>query len=474
MYEGAGASFNLILRINKKATKLWLFRVFLMLLIMFLALRVMIVFGVGFFPRFIFFLLFLGLLPVALLILSYIGRLHFTRRHRLELNEDGLFDDASFCELGFVPIKSVAAARFSKLFGFEFLVIDFVSGENPLRKSRGLKQEIYRQFFGGQLWVPLVFFKVSKFDLESQLIHLGHLIRNRDPNRAAPPPKPPAPQPELEPIIPPPLNLKTTGKGLVERVSVPDPVPPPLSRISSEKERVLSQIDQIKQRVRESHFDQRVATLYMDHVVMFPAIFKNAPEHLPSGLERVTSMKEENAYEEVSFWFQGIPMTFGLRREIGGSNDESLLTIAVSGRVQMSLRVRIEIGELTPTEIESFLEGDWQQAVEGLSEAIAKREAERLGPLDVTEPMIALDDAGTGSKTIDKTYILDFFPYFARYSSFPIIYSWFFWRRVQNRFTCFILYNYRTRRGPPEFRWTRSGCSCSGRAPRSHTPPSKR
>lgn len=392
--------FNLILRVDRTNTYSWLWFSIFGLLLAGGILKLAISFGFGFFPKVLSFFLFLVIGPGSLLLLTYVRRLHFTARNRLELNEEGLFDFASFCEVGVVPIHAIAQIRFAHLWGIEFLIINFFPSLNPLFRKRTLRREIYKILFGAELWVPTVLFRMSRIDLESQLIHLDHLLHEKTLSGLIPPPEmPPSnlPAPRLKGVE---VSVRSE-KSFADKVSQPAMEPPPLTQVTSERGAVLQRVHQIKQQVRESNFDAVMAHLYLDHIAMFPALHKSSPDHLPTGVTEVLGQQQGTNYEEVAFQYKGLFFSCGLRRDIGES-DEALLSIGVGGRVHLSLKVRVEIGELAPIEIESFVAGEWQQTVMDLAQAIDEAERRRFGQLAATAPSMSLEEAQSKTSDIEE------------------------------------------------------------------------
>jgi hypothetical protein len=377
MHNLRGPQFNLILRVKRSATQHWLLVTLLSFLSSLAVVKYAAIFIFSFAIKVIIFFLFLLFGLSAILLFLYLMRLHFTHRHRLELNEEGLFDYASFCELGVVPIKSIAKIRFSRIWGIEFLVIDFFNQLNPFKGAKGPRREVYHLLFGDQLWVPLNLFRMSRIDLESQLIHLDRILRHKNDSSN---------EPGLEA---PPLTgvdvavLKSKSTSLAERAAVKEAAPPPLTQIKPERQRVLAKVAEIKNQVRASGLDQQVTYLYFDHIAMFPAIAADSPEHLPKGVSEVRGTQHGADYEEVAFRFRGRHLSFGLRRDIGES-DEALLSVGVSGRVHLSIKVKVEIGQLTPMELESFTAGEWQKLIGELGAEIERLEAKNQVQLPQT------------------------------------------------------------------------------------------
>jgi hypothetical protein len=377
--SATGPHFNLILRVKTSVTQNWLWALALALLAALAIAKTASLYSSSFLTKVAGFFLFLIVGSVSALLLVYVIRLHFTKRHRLEINEEGLFDYASFCELGFIPMKAIKNISFATIWGAQFLVVEFLDGKkNPVAAARGLGREIYRLLFGNELWVPLNFFRMSRIDLESQLIHLDRILQEKSG-----PDEPPRPHgsglaaPVLTGVAI--ANKSDRGSSFAQRASTAESVPPPLSQVRTDKQRVLEKIREIKDSVSASGFDGQVAHLYFDHIAMFPALAASSPDHLPSGVTHISSIQQGADYEEVGFIYRGETFIFGLRRDIGNS-DEALLSLGVGGRVHLSIKVRVEIGELTPLELESFVAGPWQTTIQGLMAEILRQESVRQGP----------------------------------------------------------------------------------------------
>lgn len=372
-----GANFNLILSVKPSVTQNWLWALTLSILVALAIAKTASVYGAGFLTKVAGFFLFLIIGSASALMMMYVARLHFTKRHRLEINEDGLYDYASFCELGYIPMKAIQNIGFARLWGVQFLVVEFFGErrKNPVAKAKGFGREIYRQLFGDQLWVPLNFFKMSRIDLESQLIHLDRILQEK----SSAPSESGNPSPLSAPVL---SGVAVTNKGdrasFAQRASTAEAVPPPLSQVRTDKQRVLEKVNEIKKAVSASGFDAQVAHLYFDHIAMFPAMAANSPDHLPEGVSEVSGVHQGADYEEVTFIYKGEAFIFGLRRDIGDS-DEALLSMGVGGRVHLSIKVRVEIGELTPLELESFVAGPWQSVIQDLMTEIVRQESARQG-----------------------------------------------------------------------------------------------
>lgn len=339
----------------------------------------------------------LGVFSLAL-ILIYLLRIRFTDRHQLELNEEGLFDSASFCELGPVSLKLISKIRFMRLFGAEFLVMDFNRHQNPVRYKRGIVASLYRLLFGESLWVPLPFFLVSRISLESQLIHLNQLV---DPESESGSETEVRAERAIEQDSTPPMLVeldlpqealevnRRPRQGLMARVASAEAQDPPLDN-SGGQQKVRGKIVEIKRQVRESQLDRQVADAFVEDVTRLPAMAVKNARGLPEGVGNVLLKREGSSYEEISFLFADLVWSFALRRDIGPS-DEALLALGVDGRVKLNLRVRVEIGELTPIDIESFLPGTWLSKWPELLKVFAAcPELKEKVALDLTRPNLSL------------------------------------------------------------------------------------
>ena len=357
--EPQAPEFHIIMKARRSITKSWLWLSGALLITALCLIKFSSVLTSSFFARTLSFGVFLLILTFGILLLSYIGRLHFTTRNRLELNEEGLFDFASFCELGFVPIEAISNIRFSHLWGQEFLKVDFFKQLNPLNHKHGFRAEVYRLLFGIELWVPVGLFQLSRIDLESQLIHLDQLLQRKRGGAIAG--RTGVGNGKSNPIIEksPLAEVAAVDVNLI----VPE-IPPPLSQVRPEKAAVLEKISTIKNEVKERGFDVCVANLYLDHIARFPSL--SVSGLLPPAVSEVQSSQQGTNYEEVRFKYSGQHFSFGLRRDIGPS-DEAILSVGLDDRVHFSLRVRVEIGELQPIDLESFIPGEWQSLIEQLN-----------------------------------------------------------------------------------------------------------
>ena len=57
--------------------------------------------------------------------------------------------------------------------------------------------------------------------------------------------------------------------------------------------------------------------------------------------------------------------------------------------MHLSLRVRVEIGELAPLELESFVAGEWQASIRELIAEIINQESRRQSPFKVNAETVA-------------------------------------------------------------------------------------
>ncbi|MGE0763836.1 MAG: hypothetical protein AB7N80_11210 [Bdellovibrionales bacterium] len=412
MSDSNRPGFNLIMKVNHDITKTWLWACGLLLVIA-LGVGKFSSYSGGFFMKVLGFFAFLMITFVAILMGIYIFRLYFTERNRLELNEEGLYDFGSFCELGFVPMTSIANIRFAHLLGQQFLLVDFFSHVNPLRTKQGVSAEVYRLLFGLELWVPVGLFRMSRIDLESQLIHLDHLLQEKAGGSPSTtnsgkirPPAPNAKVSQTNPLAglaganvdPLPSTLPSPPASMAGRAAAMDQAPPPLTQVRPEKARVLEKINAIKQQVKQRGFDVKLATLYLDQVAMFPTLY--VAGQLPEGVTNVQSSQQGSDYEEVRFQYAGQSFSFGLRRDIG-SSDEALLSVGVGDRVHLSLRVRVEIGELVPMDLESFIPGDWQGLLEKLIQAIQESQVVKL---DMTQKISMPEQTKTNLEELKNRF----------------------------------------------------------------------
>lgn len=295
---------------------------------------------------------------ISIATITYLTRLWLFRGRAFEVNEKGLVDRASPLRLGVVPLLVVNEIGFAQGLGQEFLFVKFKRGAFPEHLVKGWIAQLYRSLMGGEIWIPLALFNLSRHDAETQIIYLDALRKKSDPQG----PK----QSESTPVL-----------------NEPGPTPPPLESVPPEKRKVILEVNRIRQEIKNRGLDRLISGLYFDQLAFFPNLVA-AGEALPQGVSRVAERKDGADYDEVKFFFKGHELKWGLRRDVGAS-DEALLSVGFDKKVVMLLRVKVEIGELAPLEIEGFLEGPWVEQIFELQQAVNDWVTQRLGPgLEVT------------------------------------------------------------------------------------------
>lgn len=306
----------------------------------------------GFFTALVF-------LALAILGFIYLYGISKNKKPALELNEEGLLDHASFCLLGNIELTALSKVEIVVLSGLHFLVFRFVTKDNPLFKSNNWRVVLYRSFIGTRLWIPLFIFRLARQDLESQLIHFEHVFAKKRNGKALP-----------LAILSPPVD---------ESPKVGD-TPPPLAPVTPPP-KARSAIELIKEEIRESKFDRLITDLFYEYLAKLPERHLQGGELIPARMSAVHSKKRAD-YEEITFIYQQKEFAFGLRKNIGDGN-EALLSVGVGGRVHMTLRVLLEIGEISPIELESFVSGSWRgiltELVQDLKLSDEKALRKRLG-----------------------------------------------------------------------------------------------
>ena len=136
-------------------------------------------------------------------------------------------------------------------------------------------------------------------------------------------------------------------------------VPPMEQAGSSEKSKVVQQVNALRQYVMSQQIDRKLCDLYNDYVANFPRWSINQDPRIPPSVFNIRSLASSADYEEVAYQYHGKSIHFSLRRDLGPA-DLALLTMAEDNHVKVSLRVSVEIGALEPDRIEVYHRGVWE------------------------------------------------------------------------------------------------------------------
>ncbi len=308
----------------------------------------------------------------------------------LEFSQAGVYDGGSLLRLGAIKAQDLAGIKLIRAWSFTWLELRLPFGSSPWKAFR-LRQpwlsRIYTAVFGTRTYIPLSYMDISRFDLETQLIHfkgggfgdLSHL-RDSESSASGSVDGPPAirqnrssanSENEMGRILRG-QDISADSENFNKDQNLYTPAKP-------EHEPVVLKVLEIQSKVRVSGFDKRMCDLYFEAVRFFPRWFSDQSSRLPAGVLDVRSTLDEAVYEEVDFKFQGTRFTFGLRRGINSEETEALLSIGFQGRVVMSLKVQVEIGELEPLQLEQFIEGPWEALLESLQASVAAEEKKSTG-----------------------------------------------------------------------------------------------
>lgn len=320
----------------------------------------------------------------SLNMIIYVMGISFRTGAALVMDRRGMVDQCSFVQWGFVGIEDIQYIGIRETLIGDILKVRF--RVTPSFASLSFFQKInqlwIRLLDDKAIYIPLGVLEASRLNLESQFMHFAALMRHsaeqNDERRDS-------------------LAQGSTSGGILERMETSDE-PTAISEVSitpssnsmsesdkgefSEKETVLVDLDEltaqtaisiskplnatnaisklqnIKEFIEKSQFDQKMCDLYTDYIVNFVSWQQDNDKRLPEAVVHPQILSRSNDYEEIGFVWNGKQFQFALRRDVGPAN-RALLSIACSGKAKMTLSVRVEIGSFEPGELEAFHYDDW-------------------------------------------------------------------------------------------------------------------
>ncbi len=332
------------------------------------------------------YVLFLLIAAGACMVLGYLLYVMFSKKAQLRFVNGGIVDQLSPFAFGPIAREDVRKIQVIPHFIFGTALIIDLNSSGPAIVRMGPIQNIvfhiYALFFDGTIYFPLNWLGVTKHDLESRLmLYRQKVVTEHVIVKVEEPPEEAAPTEEFQ--------AKT--QVIYSKKTKPTEVDIPPSVEDAEKSILHKKVEQIKQHVAQTHLDLLLCELYTDEISLWLEWEGHRDWPKPKELRNIRLIENTINYQEISFEYNGKNYHFGLRRNVG-SSQEALLSVSYDGSLCVALRVQVEIGALTPKRLEQYMQGEWEQELKALSDGIADlRGRKRSGDFDEDEPVTRTD-----------------------------------------------------------------------------------
>lgn len=352
------------------------------------------IYQTGLYTKFSWFICVLSLFVAAAAVvgLGYLLYVVFSKNARLIFTNGGIEDRLSPFSFGPIARQDIRKIKVTVhiLFG-TVLAVD-LNPTGPAIQRLGflssLCYQIYNIFFDGTIYFPMNWLGVTKHDLESRLmLYRQKVVTDSESSYNSAPKKYP----------------KEEDDGYAEEISAYQEVEitrPAYEKAAKSVERhvddaekalLLQKIEQIKQHVAETHLDVILCELYTDEISQWLEWEGHRDWPKPKELRDIKLVDNTINYQEVTFRYKEKHFHFGLRRNVG-SSQEALLSVSYEGHLCLALKVRVEIGALTPKKLEQYMQGEWEQELRALYDGIADlRGRRRAGAIDDEEAVTQTD-----------------------------------------------------------------------------------
>ena len=237
-------------------------------------------------------------------------------------------------------------------------------------------------------------------------------IEEREEAKASPPPVPPPPPRgrtrEEAPPLPP---MQDSNQGVLKRLETflitksgwkiePEQK---MKATRSPQDMVMERVESIKKEVAESHLDQVLCDLYLDDVRNFAHWGETCDARLPHLVTHPQAITKGSDMEEVSFQFRGHKCLFMLETNVGAARD-ALLSFYWNDREVCVLKVKVEIGELSPSKLKKYLKGQWEAEIRDLYEECLLT---RQGGVEIEDEVIEVTEQTENIEELRKRFGLD-------------------------------------------------------------------
>jgi hypothetical protein len=338
-------------------------------------------------PSVLGFMFFLAVLGANGFLTYYFFRIFELKGSAVTFGAKGWKDSVSIFFLGHRALKEIQQARICLFLGLDCLELQ-LSEEVLGKRKASFWRGLYLRWIGHRIYIPLVFFDISRMDLETQFLHLQKIIdqhhvssgtdefHRRVEQAPEGPPAPPRAKKDISLFS---QIYKLPQKGLkIEGKAQAHPI--------------FAEVARRKTEFHAKGLDRLVCDLFVDFIRDLPEGGEKTSKRAPVGLSLLRSRKEEGEYEEVEFSWEGLIYQMGLRTNLEEGN-EALLTFAADHEVKVSLKVGVEIGILDPRDLERYLPGPWEDNLRALDRTLREAKAPHS-----TEPVEEVTQTKTSVK----------------------------------------------------------------------------
>ncbi|MCB0384161.1 MAG: hypothetical protein KDD43_02115 [Bdellovibrionales bacterium] len=386
----------------------------------------------------------------------------------LILDQNGVYDAASFVKLGRIKMSEVKSISLKRTSIQDLLVIKLDRRSQTWMRAvnDSFIVHIYGSFFSSGIWIPVDFLHLDPRELMPMIDSFRGMMKGeelsmpifetvtgvaaiRDRKVTKPPSRQPSPahQPPdlriiadddqvgvdidepLESVVSPPPMPPPPPKGRAGQETPPLPPMPEsnqgvLKRLEtflitksgwkiepeqkmkatrSLQDMVVERVESIKREVAESNLDQILCDLYLDDVRNFAHWGETCDARLPHLVTLPQAITKGSDMEEVSFQFRGQKCLFMLETNIGAARD-ALLSFYWNDREVCVLKVKVEIGELSPSKLKKYLRGPWEGEIRDLYEECLLT---RQGGVEIEDEVTEVTEQTENIEELRKRFGLD-------------------------------------------------------------------
>lgn len=324
------------------------------------------------------------------LALIYIAYVMFSRHAELKFEAGGMVDRLSPFRLGPILRKDVRKVKVVNHLVFGVALAVDLNPSGPAIARLGPISSFcyffYALVFDGKIYFPLTWLGVTKHDLESRLMLYRQKVVTEEPTEVEERMDFNTPKDGFEREISAYQEIEIT-RPAYEKAEKSEDTPPPMTKEQAE---LMRKVNKIKKHVAETRLDSILCELYTDEISQWLEWEGHRDWPKPKELKDIKLVDNTINYQEVTFTYHGKRFHFGLRRNVG-SSQEALLSVSYDGSLKIALKVTVEIGSLTPKKLEQYLQGEWEQEIKRLYDKIAELRGRRRSGFDEDDPITRTD-----------------------------------------------------------------------------------
>jgi hypothetical protein len=300
-------------------------------------------------------------------------RLYIEIEPIFHLEPAGVFDGASMFELGAIQTRDIEMLSLTNYGGVFFVVIHLNSHtflDSTVYNNSDILFRLYSKLWSRKVWFPVIFLNVPFYQLATIVRNFNSYLSTGEKLKVVDEVEPTQKAKRFEERVAEaeenlattrPIPITRSKKTWTEKVTTSRP---PIQAgntapqiVVNERDKVLAEIEAIKQEVHASGLDTLLIELYWDHARYFGDWEQVKDERLPAQVQdiRVQRLPGE---ESTVFHYLGHEFKF-LYKLDKAKGTEGIFVVYVDSEIKAFFTVEPEIGTMAAKDLKTFITGAW-------------------------------------------------------------------------------------------------------------------